>query len=98
LKLASLRLGNSCLFVTSTSDDAIFVAYFSDVETYCPDGEPSFNCFYYVIDKNGDCSSPANRHIIKENVKHLIDERQYLNSSAHNTKVFIFGLHDIIKA
>lgn len=72
LKLGSLRLGNSCLFVTTTTDDFIFVSYFSDCEIECPEGDPSFNCFYYALHSNGDCSSNLNRQIIRENVKHLI--------------------------
>jgi hypothetical protein len=74
------------------------VAYFSDVETDCPDGDPCFNCFHFTIDKSGSCSNHLNRHIIKENVKHLLQESEYLNTSTHNSKVYVFGLHDITKS
>lgn len=98
LKLASLRLGTSCLFVTTTtSDEDIFVAYFSDSDTDCPDGDPSFNCFNYILKKNGQCSSTLNRQIIKENVKHFVEESKFLDNSLHKTKVYVFGINDIAK-
>ena len=38
LKMASLRLGKSCLFVSKTVDGSIFVSYFSESGNKCPDG------------------------------------------------------------
>ena len=71
LKLASMRLGKSCMIVINTIEDERFIGYFSIDSEKCPNFKDRFNCFYYFINNDKNVSSELNRHIIKNNISHI---------------------------
>jgi hypothetical protein len=66
LKLASMRLGKSCLIMINTIEEEKFIGFFSIDPNKCPEFKNRFNCFYYFINEK-NISSEINRHIIKKN-------------------------------
>lgn len=79
LKIASYRLGRSCLISIRTSKDEVCVIYFSCNQIECPysNFNPFNNSHYYYNLNNKTYSSSNNRHIVFENVKHVLKNADY---------------------
>ena len=60
-----MRIAQSCLIVTKTEDDSIFVCYFSTLSEKV--GE-RFQIVHYFISERDGKSSEINAEIIRENV------------------------------
>ena len=91
LKLASLRLGQCVLFVTTTEGDT-FVCFFSTLKSH----NCRFQILYYFISGENEISSPINRQLIGKQVKGRVPVSFEQRLPSTSTKIFIFNLNDTL--
>lgn len=82
-------MGKSCLFVTKTEDNYLFVCYFSCIEEYANN---EFKIYSYFRTADNDLSSDINRSIIAKNVSNFLPGNYEEMEANINTTIYIFHL------